>query len=325
MSKEISIAVIIPAFNCERTVCQTLAALQNQSRPPDEIIVVDDGSTDGTFPLVENFQNVRCIRQKNAGPAAARNAGGFEALSSVLLFTDADCIPRKEWIETLSRHFQDPGVKVVCGSYGIANPESLLARCIQSEIIFRHHRLMPENPRVFGSYNFAIRREVFIGLKGFDTTYPHASGEDNDLSYRLSKAGHRILFDRAALVDHFHTTLVRRYLREQYRHGFWRAKMYADHPAMMKGDDYTFWKDIIEAPMAIGCMVAFAVALLESEGAAGLLGIGLFPFVALEMVFGLMMTGNFGRGLFWGWVMWLRAIARTCGFLLGCFRLVAHL
>ncbi len=54
-------------------------------------------------------------------------------------------------------------------------------------------------------------------------TYRHASGEDNDLSYKITKSGWRIYFQRKAIVDHYHPTHVVQYLKEQFRHGFWRA------------------------------------------------------------------------------------------------------
>ena len=60
---------------------------------------------------------------------------------------------------------------------------------------------------------------------------------------------------------HFFPIKIFKYLKEQYRHGFWRAKMYQDHPKMSKGDDYTFWKDIIEPPLVIAVLLSGILAL----------------------------------------------------------------
>ena len=95
-----------------------------------------------------------------------------------------------------------------------------MARCIYTEILWRHTRLMPDFPNSFGSYNFCVSKKVFDAVGGFNAAYRNASGEDNDLSYKITKAGWRIYFKRKALVDHYHPTRVVKYLREQFRHGF---------------------------------------------------------------------------------------------------------
>ena len=66
---------------------------------------------------------------------------------------------------------------------------------------FRHRVLMPEFPKAFGSYNFMIRREAFEAVGGFNASYRRASGEDNDLSYKIIRREGRIFFRRDACVD----------------------------------------------------------------------------------------------------------------------------
>ncbi|MBZ0166657.1 MAG: glycosyltransferase, partial [Candidatus Omnitrophica bacterium] len=259
--RPLTVAVVVPAFNASLTLPQCLQALLTQTRSPDQIIVVDDGSTDHTADVVAAFGGVVYIRQENAGPACARNRGEREAVADVVLFTDSDCEPVPDWVETTLAGFQREGVGVVSGSYAIRNPASRLARCIHEEIAYRHQHLMPAFPRSFGSYNFAVLRDVFAQVGGFDESYRTASGEDNDLSYKIRTAGYKIYFERNSKVAHVHPERVFKYLREQFRHGFWRVKMYRDHPHMAGGDDYTFWKDIWEIGLAgaIGLGVVLAV------------------------------------------------------------------
>jgi hypothetical protein len=197
----------------------------------------------------------------------------------------------------------------VAGSYGIANPTSALARVIYGEIIFRHKKRMPEFPRAFGSYNVAFRRQIFEVAGGFNASYRSASGEDNDLSYKVLRQGQRIRFLKDAIVDHFHQEDLDRYLQEQYRHGFWRAKMYLDHPGMAGGDDYTFWKDMVEVPLALLHVVFVFWPLLWFGLAAGFL---MFELVSGSFIFGTSLEAVLG-----GWVMWLRAFARVAGLAVG--------
>ena len=82
--------------------------------------------------------------------------------------------------------------------------------------------------------------------------YRRASGEDNDLSYRIIKQGWRISFRPQAKVAHYHPEKLWQYLVQQYRHGFWRAKMYKDHPDMIGGDDYTRLRDRVEPILVLG-------------------------------------------------------------------------
>lgn len=311
------ISVIIPAYNCAATISKSLAALSAQDHPPGlEIIVVDDGSTDQTAAAIQAFPQVKYFYQPNAGPAAARNRGAAVASGEILFFTDSDCVPHKDWVLKMIQHFTDPQVAAVAGSYGIANPQSWLASGIHAEIMFRHHRLMPLNPKAFGSYNVAIRREIFQKVGGFDTSYRYASGEDNDLSYKIGKSGYKIYFERSALVDHHHTESLGRYLFEQFRHGFWRAKMYREHPDMARGDDYTFFKDIIEMPLAVLNVLMFMFFFLK-VAPAELAVAYLILFIGFELYYAARMIGGSFQPIVFSIVMFLRAHWRLAGFLAG--------
>lgn len=85
-----SVSVIIPAYNAARTLRETLDSLSAQSLQPDEVIVVDDGSTDATAEIARAFPGIQLIEQANAGTAAALNAGVAVATGAVLAFLDAD-------------------------------------------------------------------------------------------------------------------------------------------------------------------------------------------------------------------------------------------
>jgi glycosyltransferase involved in cell wall biosynthesis len=305
-----SISVVIPAYNAQSTIGEALQALSRQTYSgPIEVIVVDDGSLDGTADQVRAFPTVRYIRQENAGPASARNHGAREASGEFLFFTDSDCRPQKDWVEKMAAGFSAVDIGVVAGSYGIANPASPLARIIYSEIIFRHKKRMPEFTRAFGSYNVAFRRRVFESSGGFDTSYRGASGEDNDLSYKVLRQGQRIRFLKDAKVDHFHQEDLTRYLKEQYRHGFWRVKMYLDHPGMAGGDDYTFWKDMVEVPLVFLQIVFVLWPLLWLGLAVG--------FLVFELGSGYFIFGTTRDAVLGGLVMWLRAFARVAGLSVG--------
>jgi glycosyltransferase involved in cell wall biosynthesis len=84
------VSVIIPAYNAERYLAEAVESVRRQRHEALEIIVVDDGSTDGTLEVAARLSGVRCVRQANLGAAAARNAGIIEARGDFLAFLDAD-------------------------------------------------------------------------------------------------------------------------------------------------------------------------------------------------------------------------------------------
>ena len=310
-----TISVIIPAYNASKTIRANIQAILDQTHSPYEIIIVDDGSIDNTAAIIQSFSNVKYIYQDNAGPATARNTGAKAATGDVLFFTDSDCVPNQDWLAKAISGFEESGVGVVCGSYDIANADSILARGIHAEILYRHHHLMPERPKAFGSYNFGVKKNVFFEVGGFSEQYAQASGEDNDLSYKIRKAGYDIYFQKAALVKHHHPTKVMRYLKEQFRHGYWRAKMYGDHPEYMQGDDYTFWKDMWEIPLSAGVLLG-VVAVLFGAPIFYALIFSLLLYL-IEVYYSFVTRISFFDAIFYSYVLFFRAFARMLGFSTG--------
>ncbi len=316
------VSVVIPAYNAARTIGEAVAHSLSQTKGSlqVELIVVDDGSTDDTAAVAESA-GATVIRQRNAGPAAARNRGWESATGTFICFTDSDCIPTAGWLENLLDGFTDSQVGAVAGSYEIANPSSWLARWVQQEVMERHKR-MPSFIRAFGSYNVAIPRHVLQATGGFDPVYRRASGEDNDLSYRIIKKGWRIAFRPQTKVAHFHPEKLWRYFMEQYRHGFWRAKLYKAHPDMTGGDDYTRVRDRIEPILVLGIL---GFALLAVLGITRLM----WPlFFLLVLYFSIHLSWPvswwLGEGkadaLPYGGVTFLRGFTRTFGLAVGFLR-----
>jgi hypothetical protein len=86
---------------------------------------------------------------------------------------------------------------------------------------------------------------------GFNEEYKRASGEDNDLAYRVAKMGYKLSFVQDSAVAHYHPDRLFSYLRQQFWHGCWRMKIYKDHPDMASGDSYSGMFDFIQPPLAL--------------------------------------------------------------------------
>ena len=110
------VSAIMAVWNGERFVLEAIASMRGQTPPPDEIIVVDDGSTDGTARLVQACGGVRYIHQSNAGQAAALNRGIGLATGDLLAFNDADDVWTSRKLELqLGALAADPGLEAVFG------------------------------------------------------------------------------------------------------------------------------------------------------------------------------------------------------------------
>lgn len=233
-------SVIIPAYNAEQTISSGLESLTNQSlsRKDYEIIVVDDGSTDNTAEIIKKF-NVKYIFQPNQGPAAARNRGAFEAAGEIILFTDSDCVPERNWIQEMTKPFKNIDVAGVKGIYK-TRQQNLAARFAQAEFEDRYDMLAKQSfIDMVDTYSAAFRRDVFLEMGGFDESFPDANNEDTDFSYRLVAAGHKLIFNPQAAVYHTHPDTFLNYLKMKFWRGYWRMVVYRRFPHKALKDSYT--------------------------------------------------------------------------------------
>jgi glycosyltransferase involved in cell wall biosynthesis len=221
MSPEVS--VVIPVFNGADVIGECLDGLAAQSlaRPAFEVIVVDDGSTDGTAEVAAR-PGVQVIRQENRGAPAARNAGIAAARGEWVALTDADCIPSRRWLSALLervRGHADPGR--IVGAAGrlvghqSASPAARFVDLTGGLDAERHlsHPTWPFAPTA----NTMFRRAALERVGGFD---PRFSAYDAcDLHVRLDAGPDRFLFAPRAVVLHRHRESWRAYWRQQAGYG----------------------------------------------------------------------------------------------------------
>lgn len=284
-------SVIVPAYQAAGEIARCVQALDRQSIPREryEIIVVDDGSTDGTADAARAAGADRVLRIPHAGPSAARNAGLEAARGEIVLFTDADCEPSPRWVERMVAPFSDPEVMGSKGTYR-TRQRSLIARLVQREYEIRYER-MARAARIdfIDTYAAAYRRKLLLQAGGFDPAFPIPSAEDIDLSFRLAQAGHRLVFVPEAWVWHTHPDRLWTYLMRKGRYGFWRALLYLRHPEKVSGDAHT----------DPGLKVQFALLALSI-----LCLIGGLAWRPLAAVGGVLLIGFLGTALpfvRWAW------------------------
>jgi glycosyltransferase involved in cell wall biosynthesis len=295
-------SIIIPAYNSATTLPACLEACRNQDYgTPFEVIVVNDGSTDRTAEIAGHYPAV-CISQDNAGPAAARNTGWRRATGSIICFTDADCVPESGWLRRIDREFSREQAAAVGGGYTYKNP-GVWGSAIHREIS-RRHAGMQGYTNFLGSFNLSVQRAALEKIGGFNETYLRASGEDNDLSYRLAQQGCKLFFNPEITVEHRHYWTLAGYLRSQLRHGYWRMKLYREHPKMRSGDAYAGGPEFLLPPLAMAAV------------ATGLAGWWRPAFILLAVMGVLCRQRDLPLAVLW----FLRAFFRGFGMLAGFVR-----
>lgn len=201
--KTIRCSVVVPVFRGGARFGDCLNALRSALRPDDELIVVADGESDGSWRIAEGDERIRLVRlSRNRGPAHGRNAGARVATGDLLFFVDADVTVPPDCIHKIVKHFaQEPELAALIGSYDRAPGEKNFLS--QYKNLFHHyvHQHGPVEPSTFWGACGAIRHSVFFEIGGFDEKY--FTLEDVDLGYRLKEASQRIRMARDLQVTHW--------------------------------------------------------------------------------------------------------------------------
>nr|WP_315855454.1 glycosyltransferase family A protein [Rubinisphaera sp. JC750] len=191
MDTEVTFSVVMPVFNRQSTVAQSLDSIANQTWPPAEVIVVDDGSTDGTCDIVERYDFVTLLRQQNAGPGSARNRGIEIAKGEYIAFLDSDDV----WFPwTLQRYAEvielNDRPAIVTGSQTLftdATELAVVSESVLNVLAFPDYLSSGEQWLWHGVSSFVIRRDVLVEAGGF--AEGRINGEDAELLMRLGTAG----------------------------------------------------------------------------------------------------------------------------------------
>lgn len=217
------VAVVVPTRDRPDSLARCLGALGRQARPPDLVVVVDDGSqaAGDVAAVVAASPLARLVRTEGEGPAAARNCGATAAEGCDLVaFIDDDCVPTVGWLAELVR-VVDAGAAAVAGSTRCAPAAGAADRAAQT--ITNH--LLEESRGTGGTSvgfaptcNLAVRAAVHAAVP-FDERYPLAAGEDRDWCARLAATGRTIGYAPSALVEHRPDLTVPRFWRQQQRYG----------------------------------------------------------------------------------------------------------
>jgi len=215
------VSVIVPAYNEKEGIEAAVRSLAGGDHPEVEVVVVDDGSTDGTAALVERMglPGVRVIRVPNGGKANALNTGIALAKHDLIVTVDGDTIFEKDSIRMLVQPFADPTVGAVAGNVKVGNRERMVAAWQHIEYVIgfnldrRLYEILGCMPTVPGAIG-AFRRQALAQVGGVsDDTL----AEDTDVTMALCRAGWRVVYEEHAKAWTEAPATLEQLYRQRYR------------------------------------------------------------------------------------------------------------
>lgn len=247
--KNLILTVIIPTYNRKDILKKCLNAIFNQTYPQSnyEIIVIDDGSTDGTEALVKSLLNdspcaLRYFKQKNKGPATARNVGITNASGKVVLFIGDDIIATSTLLEehyNWHKRYSHDNIAVLGYVTWVPGAKvTLFMEWLEQSGVQFGYSLIRDSADVpynfFYTSNVSVKRDFLLKYGLFDEDFPYAAWEDIELAYRLAGEGLRIVYNSAAVGYHEHQVCPRSFCKRSRLAGKAMAILHQKHPELRK-------------------------------------------------------------------------------------------
>jgi GT2 family glycosyltransferase len=253
-------SIVIPTYNRPGRLANCLGALAKLDYPRDrfEIIIVDDGSPNPLDSVVEPFRSelaLTLLRQTNAGPAAARNAGAQQAAGPMLAFTDDDCMPSPTWLSGFAAQLALAPSAMVGGRSLNALPNNLYSTASQALIDYLYsYYSQPQKEMFFASNNIAMAKANYLAVGGFDTSFPLAAAEDRELCDRWQQQGLPMRYAPEVTIRHAHHLSLQSFWRQHFGYGrgafcFHQLRAQrSDQP--IRVEPFKFYADLLSYPLS---------------------------------------------------------------------------
>lgn len=239
------VSIVVPAYNAQKTIRECLKALLVLDYPHKEVLVVNDGSTDETAKIINQFKDVRLINLRNGGAARATNVGIMNSKHDVVVSVDSDAILEKDWLNKVIPAFRDEKVAVVGGYPETAN-KSIWGRLMGYEVESRFDRAKKELDHLY-TMNTAYRKKALLNTGYFNEGMK--VGYDNDMSYRLKKAGYKLVLLKNAVCRHYWRDDLKSYIKQQYTSAYYRMELIKNFKK--PSDNISSSKMVLQVPLTL--------------------------------------------------------------------------
>jgi glycosyltransferase involved in cell wall biosynthesis len=234
------VSVVVCSYNGARTLRDCLDGLLALDYPNYEVVVIDDGSTDGTAAIASEYP-FRLIKTPNRGLSAARNTGLEAATGEIVAYLDDDARPDAYWLRYLTATFMDGDWAGVGGPNLTPPGDGAVADCVGNAPGGPVHVLLSDREAEhIPGCNMAFRRSALEEVGGFDPRF-RVAGDDVDACWRLRARNHKLGFSPAAVVWHHRRGSVRAYLRQQRAYGEAESILVRKWPEKYNAAGHMLW------------------------------------------------------------------------------------
>ncbi|MBI3878759.1 MAG: glycosyltransferase [Verrucomicrobia bacterium] len=235
------VSVVVCCYNAAKTLEECLRSLAKLRYPNYEIIGIDDGSSDHSHKIMEQF-GVRRIQVPNGGLSLARNLGIEAARGEIIAFIDSDAYADPDWLYYLVTAMEEKEA-VAAGGPNLSPPEDgFTSQCVDHAPGNPTHVLTDDElaEHVPGC-NMAFRKDALKEIGMFDPTH-RAAGDDVDVCWKLLVRRKKIAFSPTAVVWHHRRSSIRTFLRQQRGYGFAEAHLANRYPGRYNFFGYAVWR-----------------------------------------------------------------------------------
>lgn len=234
------ISVVVCSYNGARTIQACCDGLVQLDYPNFEVVIVDDGSNDGTGDIAAEA-GFRVIRIDNQGLSAARNVGIEAATGEIIAFIDDDAFPDPHWLTYLAATFESKSFAGVGGPNLTPDDDSLLSKCVGAAPGGPVHVLLTDSlAEHIPGVNMAFRKTCLQEIGGFDLQF-RTAGDDVDVCWRLQKRDWELGFNPAAVVWHHRRNSLRTYWKQQAGYGKAEALLEQKWPEKYNAAGHITW------------------------------------------------------------------------------------
>ena len=297
------VSVVMPIYNERENVAAAVLSIANGDYPEIEVVVVDDGSTDGSADVVAalDLPNVRIIRIPNGGKANALNVGIAHASHDIIVMVDGDTVFEPDSLRLLVQPFADPRVGGVAGNVKVSNRRSLIGRwqhieyvigCNLDRRFFEILQCMPTIPGAIGAY----RRDALRDVGGVSD---RTLAEDTDLTMAIIRAGWRVVYEEKARAWTEAPNSLRQLWRQRFRWSYGTMQALWAHRGALRDPGASGRFGLIGLPLIAGFGVVFPI---------------LAPVVDLFTLYGVVVRGQFSTALAWVGMLGLQCIVAIVAF-----------
>lgn len=334
------VSVVVPVYNAKRTIERCLVSLINQNFNDYEIIIVDNGSNDGSFGLIEESirahpeEKIKLIREEKKGPSEARNRGIKDASGDIVAFTDSDCVADRDWLRDIVNAFDKEEIGAVAGNIRGYKSSNLIEkflslytlRGLEKSQTFKEYTLVKGG---FSTTNLFFRQEILRKAGGFDKSMRW--GEDHDMCARIYKMGYKIRYITQGVIYHLHRSTLGSLIKQSFGFGKAHAMLlhkWGKHRLIIEFPKYTYqnpkfglpiWLNLnyADKKMAIFIILGFFNSILF------ILPVVYFLYLCIDMKkeyerqeIRISLPERIGLTF----LLLIKSIAMTCGRIYGSFK-----